>query len=227
MRLQTKYSHKKLTTITVNGRAYEIDSQCCIDVDNDADSKKLLSLGDEWSLEVRKSALHSISKIPEPGKPMRSAVEFVTLLGQDTELATRVASLRSFAALSSLATNLGFRFTENEFKAATDQLQRTAEKAARVDAASAERAKADAAKVATKAPPAPEKPKGKKAPAYTPESETLPKVLEEEGSGVWPDPAPEMSAAYLKRMAAAYEVKYDATTTKDALIGAIRLAMFE
>lgn len=215
MRLQTKYPHKKLTTINVNGRVYQIDASCCIDVDSDADAKKLLSLGDEWSAEVKKSALLSVSKIPEPGKPMRTAVEFVALLAQDEALSSKVSALRSFTSLASLAGNLGFRFTEAEFKAATDQYQRDAVLAARLEKERATPAEAP------KAPePAPQGTDHRK-------SDKLPKRLEEEVSGEWPDPSEEFSVAYLKRMAAAYGVSYPPNTAKAEVVAMITKAMYE
>lgn len=43
----------------------------------------------------------------------------------------------------------------------------------------------------------------------------------------WPDPDDSMELDYLQKMADAYEVKYDAKTTKKTLVKRIREAMYE
>lgn len=118
IKLQTKIASKRLTSIRVNGNSYNVDSDCCIVVDSDADAKKLLSLGDEWSDQVSAIMRGPPSRQPAPGMPMRNAADFVELASQDREVGDKVNSLRSFAALSSFASGLGFKFTEAEFRSA-------------------------------------------------------------------------------------------------------------
>ena len=265
IKLQTKHAHRRLTPITVNGNTYDIDKDGCIIIaDEDAaDAKKLLSLGDEWTSKVRTGVMTSaVSRVPQPGQPMRNAVQFVELLQTDSELADKVASLRSWASLRSLAQNLNFRFDENEYKAALSALAETAKRSQAIDEANAaklaeteedeqpeeqpeakeeapsssKRAKADAGKGSgakqpkksdkpAKQPKKSDKPAVEKAGTEYDDS-ALPDVLPEETSGDWPDPEESMGMNYLKRMAAAYKVKYAANIDKATLIENIQQAMY-
>lgn len=242
-KLQTRYAHKKLTSITVNGRTYDIDANCCVDVDNAADVKKLLSLGDEWTSNVAAMTRAAVSKIPVPGRPMRTAVEFVALLAQDAELANKVANLRSFQSLSSLAFNLGFKFTENEFRSATEAFQKDEDRSRAIEeknAAKAAKAEEPAAEPEKKPKEKKGKGKGKEAVAAdaaptstVPQaplsdhkfSEALPEALPEEETGEWPDPEPEFSSAYLVRMGAAYDVDVSGMAKAD-MVSTIHRVMY-
>ena len=123
--LQTTIAHRRNQQISVNGNSYLIDGRCCIVVDDDdfADAEKLLKTG-EWTDKIASVALSTVSRIPMPGDAMRGAVEFVDLLMGDEALAERVRGLRSFRSLQSLAQNLHFRFTEDEYRLATEAVQR-------------------------------------------------------------------------------------------------------
>lgn len=227
-KLQTKLSHKRLTTITVNGRAYPIDADCCVVVDNDADVKKLLSLGDEWTDKIGVVERLKVSRTPMPGQSMRGAAEFVDLMANDTEVAAKVSAFHSFRALASFAEGLGFRFNETEFDKAGREYASAQQRAVDVQkindeklAKSSTSTKAD--KKAEKASKGKEKPKDYKL-AETPEE--LPENLPENESGEWPEPSESMGSAYLRAMAEAYEVQYDAGITKAALVKAIHTAMF-
>jgi hypothetical protein len=57
-------------------------------------------------------------------------------------------------------------------------------------------------------------------------SKKLPKKLPEESSGVWPDPVPQMSMAYLRRVGHAYRISSPGGTSKEELITAIEKAMY-
>ncbi len=234
-KLQTKLAHKRLTTITVNGHTYDIDAQCCCVVDDPADVKKLLSLGGEWSDKVSAFNASLVARLPEPGKPMRSAAEFIELAAQDSEVGAKIASIRSFPALLSFAMGLGFKFSEQEFKQAGETFAASTQRAAELQAA-------NDAKLAPKAPAKEEK-KGKAAKVAEPEAVSapvatdyskaelaseLPAKLDEEESGAWPDDANEgMGLAYLRRMATFHSVKYAANASKADLVSKINKAMYE
>lgn len=220
--LQTKYAHKRLTSITVNGNTYPIDNDCCVVMENEADMKKLLSLGDEWSAKVSLGIRAKPSRAPQPGKSMRSAAEFIELASQDPEISAKMDTFRSFRALASFAEGLGFRFTENEFQVAGTAFEEARKRSAEINAENEAKMKAsEEEKKAKKGKKGDEK-KSKK----INDDEDLPEVLPEEESGEWPEPADSHSLAYLRRMADAYEVQYDDSTDKAELIVSINTAMF-
>jgi hypothetical protein len=227
VKLQTKYATKRLTSIKVNGHVYAIDSDCVCVVDDPADVKKMLSLGDEWTTSVTTPKRTTLHRGPQPGQPMRNAMDLLELASQDPEIASKLDSFRSFRALSAFAEGLGFRFTEIEFNAAGE----TFASSRRVEAATQKEhegklQKSDApAKESKSAAKETKGKKGKKDKAAEQEG-VLPEVLPEEESGVWPDPLVEMPMPYLQRMAAAYGVQYDGGTTKAALVEAIKTAMY-
>jgi hypothetical protein len=57
-------------------------------------------------------------------------------------------------------------------------------------------------------------------------SKKLPKQLPEEATGEWPDPVPQMSMAYLRRIGRAYHLSSPGGTTKEELISSIEKAMY-
>lgn len=224
VKLQTKYAHRKLTTVVVNGTKYDIDKDCCVLVDNEADEKRLLALGDEWTKNIALAARLGPSRTPAPGAAMRTAPEFIALCDSDPQVAEKVSTLRSFAGLSAFAAGLGFRFTENEFRAAGEAFEASRTRSKNIDAKNEAKSSASPKKGKDKKG---EK-KGEEVAAPPPTTdEVLPETLPEEQSGEWPEPTEEHSVAYLRRMADAYEVKYADDSDKPTLIKDIRAAMFE
>jgi hypothetical protein len=67
----------------------------------------------------------------------------------------------------------------------------------------------------------------KKLPAYCFAGKIPEKIPEEAKDGEWPDPVPEMSMPYLRRMGNAYNVKFPAGTTKEAAIEMLKKEMYE
>lgn len=67
----------------------------------------------------------------------------------------------------------------------------------------------------------------KKLPAYCFAGKIPDKIPEEGKGGEWPDPVPEMSMPYLRRMGNAYNVKFPAGTTKEAALEMLKKEMYE
>lgn len=78
--------------------------------------------------------------------------------------------------------------------------------------------------VTPKVPEAPKPPVQTKAPETKPEDTTKPP---QENGDEWPDPKTSMAVKQLHEIADAYQVEYDAKTTKKVLVDLIMKAMYE
>lgn len=218
-KLQTTQTNLALSKINVNGRRYDIDKDLCVVVDNVEDIDKLTLLG--WSASIGAVKQVKVSPLIKPGSSLRGAGEFVELIQQDAKLAITIGQFKTFEELSSYALTMGFKFLENDLKAAGQAYVEKMNRSAQVDAN-------NAAKLA-EVPKVSGVEDAGDLQAVTSEfamREDLPETMPEETSGVWPDPEETMSLPYLRRMAAAYKVKYASKTLKPALLKKLNEAVF-
>lgn len=122
MQLQTRAPHMRGHSIRVNGTTYEVDKNLCIEVDDQDDIDKLLSVG--WTDEVllpgtpngRKKA-GPRAKVPSS---LGSAKDFVALVARDEKLQEACAKCQTHSELHELAQGLGFGFTKPQLEQARE-----------------------------------------------------------------------------------------------------------
>lgn len=223
-KLQTQQTNLALMSVKVNGRRYEVDSKCCVVVDLPEDIARLKLVG--WTATVGAiTAPPKPSTRITPGSSLRGAEEFVELIQNDPKLAAVIADFKTFDEMAKYALTMGFKFLERDLQAAGSAYVERMNHSMKIDAANAA-----ALLVPSVAPPpvtvVSEEDLQPLVSDFS-DKDKLPERLPEEDSGHWPNPTDAMSLPYLRRMAAAYKVKYAASTSKELLLKKLQKSVYE